>query len=128
MPRLFRPEDLPFLATTDQETADWAADWAANVDGCVLTEAKTLGEAILAYEKAFSVSITPYDGSDPEYPIASDEEPKYFRIDENGSDVSLIVDIHIYRKGKKGRICPKQSLDYPLEPDDCLVFGDYLFC
>lgn len=125
MPRLFRPNDLPFQATDDEETADWAA----NLDSCVLTEAKTLGEAILAYEKAFSVSITPYDGSDPEYPIDPyDVAPNYFRIHEKGSDDSWIVDIHIYRKGKKGRIFPKQFLDYPLAPDDWVIFGDYLFC
>ena len=87
----------------------------------VLTEAKTLGEAILAYEKAFSVSIVPYDGSFPAVPFASGEQPKYFVIHGNDIDDRTLVDIHIIRNGTT--ICPKQCLDYPLEPDDILEFG-----
>lgn len=35
-----------------------------------------LGEAILKYEEAFSVSIEPYDGSYPEIPFTLDEPPR----------------------------------------------------
>ena len=95
--------------------------WVQIIGKPVLTKAKTLGEAILAYEQAFSVTIIPYDGSWPEIPFAAGEEPKYFVIHGNDSDEITLVDIHIIRD--EDTLCPKQSLDYPLEPNDILEFG-----
>jgi hypothetical protein len=117
MPRLFGPENPQFTQGRNENDTGWVRVMGEPV----FTEAKTLGEAILAYEKAFSVSIILYDGSFPQIPFASGEEPKYFVIQGNDSSDTTIVDIHIIRN--ESAICPKQSLDFLLEPNDILEFG-----
>lgn len=85
-------------------------------------EATTLGEAIRAYEKAFGVSVTPYDGSDPLIPFEDGEPPKYFFL--RGPEIDKLVDIHVFRG--QDRICPKQDLGFPLNNNDVVELGELI--
>lgn len=117
MPKLFGPTNPQFTQGRNVDDTGWV-----RVTGKpVTTKAETLGEAIKAYELAFSVKVTPYDGSYPTVPFSVEEEPKYFVIRAPNNDQATLVDIHILRNG--ATLCPKQKLDYRLEFDDVLDFG-----
>src|SRR5262245_47143263 len=84
-------------------------------------EAATLGEAIAAYEAAFAVSITPYDGrfadlpwdpADPKWFIYASRRPKWEEV---------VVDIHVERNGES--LCPRQNLHFALEASDVIHIG-----
>lgn len=86
----------------------------------LVVEAGTLAEALAAYTAAFGVRFRPYDGSAPLVPFRSDEPPKYF-IHESPDGSSLLVDIHV-RRGSQ-IICPKQDLNFRLQPTDRVEIG-----
>ncbi len=116
MPKLYGPKNMQFYMNPNAD----GTGWEPTSGNPVLTDAKTLGEAIAAYEKAFSAIITPYDGSLPGIPFAPGEAPKYFLL-EYSDGMTRLVDIHIYRD--ESEICPKQDLSFPLEASDVLNFG-----
>lgn len=82
-------------------------------------EAAMLGDALRAYEKAFGVVITPYDGSVPEVPFPPGEPARYFFYRK--ADGRKLVDIHIERG--EDVICPKQDLEFPLRDGDVIQIG-----
>jgi hypothetical protein len=74
--------------------------------------AQTLGEAVEAAEKHFSVWIVPHD------------PPKWFRVyglPGYNEEQYLLVDIHVRRDGQD--ICPKQDLSFPLLESDTVSIG-----
>jgi len=74
--------------------------------------AQTLGEAIEAAAKYFSVRIVAHD------------PPKWFRIyglPKHNADQYLLVDIHVCRGAQN--ICPKQDLSFPLLEADVVSIG-----
>lgn len=82
-------------------------------------DASTLGEALAIYQAAFNAKITPYDGTDPDVPFVSGEEPKYFVYEDHRG--GGLVDIHVIRQDVE--ICPKQNLLFPLLPGDHIKMG-----
>ena len=90
---------------------------------------ETLGEAINAYERAFCVSITPYDGINPPVSPEADAGPKYFVYSDaplGEEPDEILVDIHVERNGEE--ICPKQDLAFRLQPDDVVQIWTGMVC
>ncbi len=83
----------------------------AGAEKVFFSHAVTLGELLHDFGAAFGCKFTPHD------------EPKYFRYyaDESCDDYAL-VDIHITRRGTA--CCPKQDLNFGLEPDDIVEAGE----
>lgn len=107
MPRLFGPDTFGETFDDDDRPLD--------------VDAATLGEALAAYERAFDVSLTPYDGrypnvrldpADPKYFIYKSKRPKW---------EETLVDIHVERDGVS--ICARQDLAFPLHADDVIHIG-----
>jgi len=74
--------------------------------------AQTLGEAVAAAEKYFSVRIVPHDA------------PKWFRVYGQpgfNAEQYLLGDIHVRRGGQD--ICPKQDLSFSLQESDGVSIG-----
>lgn len=82
--------------------------------------AETLAEALEAYAREFGVKFRAYDGSLPEVPFGKDEPRKYFFYEKADGD-SFLVDIHVERGHED--ICPKQDLDFRLQPADRVRIG-----
>ncbi|EGF93156.1 hypothetical protein ABI_15960 [Asticcacaulis biprosthecium C19] len=87
--------------------------------------AATLGEAIRQFEAAFSVTVSPYDGTDPALPFTEGEPRRYFFYSNADAD-RFLIDIHIFRGTEE--ICPKQNLDYPLQNGDIVDMAGPLVC
>lgn len=83
--------------------------------------AKTLSEAIFAYESRFDVRILPYFGMNE---CTQNDEPKYFEFIEIASGRMQLVDIHVHRQGIE--ICPKQDLTFRLLQDDLVEIGELI--
>ncbi|WP_426169033.1 MoaD/ThiS family protein [Pseudoduganella sp. R-34] len=74
------------------------------------SEATTLGGLLEEYESSTGFCFALHD------------PPKYFRYFGNDFKPEFIlVDIHVMRNGIE--ICPKQALDFPLEPNDVVEAG-----
>ncbi|AOS97727.1 hypothetical protein AUP74_02319 [Microbulbifer aggregans] len=82
-------------------------------------DADNVMDAIRAYSAEYGVEVYPYDGSIEE--IGFFDPPKYFFY--HSKKRQTVVDIHIV-KPDGSFVCIKQDLDYPLEVDDILVFGE----
>jgi hypothetical protein len=69
----------------------------------------TLGELIANLGIATTIRLIPH------------HPPKYFRFIDSSHGIDALVDVHISRNGE--HICPKQDLDFLLEPDDIVEAG-----
>lgn len=77
--------------------------------GGIEIDGRTLGELIAHLEATTSIQL-----------IAADP-PKYFLYKNLTTGEEEIVDVHIYRRDEM--ICPKQDLNFPLQPDDIVEAG-----
>ncbi|MEQ8782522.1 MAG: hypothetical protein RIE06_22885 [Roseibium album] len=117
MIKIFGPENPERIPVPRPDGTGFMAGEGAPVQA----DAKTLQDALGAYEQAYSVTIKPYDGSIPEVPLEAREEPKYFFYTRKNNERRL-VDIHVFRNSSE--ICPKQDLLFVLEDSDIIRIGE----
>ena len=107
MPKIFGPDTFGETFNDDDRPLE--------------VEAATLGEALAAYERAFDVKFTPYDGRYPNVRL-DPADPKYFiYASKRPKREETLVDIHVERDGAS--ICTRQDLAFPLRADDVIQIG-----
>ncbi len=112
MPRLCGPMNSRFTYTGSR---------CPHLDLAVHSAATTLDAAIRDYETRFGAQITKHQDT-----LTVDEEAaaKYFAYLDLETRQIQLVDIHVFREGRE--ICPKHDLQFPLEPDDVVEFGELI--
>ncbi|MCQ4164196.1 hypothetical protein [Tahibacter harae] len=83
------------------------------------TEAATLGAALDAYAAHFGVRVVPM--TDISHLGYQPGERKFFEFCDPPEEAGFPVDIHVIRGAEE--ICPKQDLDFPLQPGDRIDLG-----
>lgn len=92
-----------------------------HLDLAVSSTATTLGAAIRDYETHFHAKITKCQ--DPDI-AGAEAASKYFDYVDLKTRQMQLIDIHVLRGDQE--ICPKRDLDFSLEPDDIVEFGELI--
>jgi len=111
---------MPIIFGPNNSRYSYTGSPCPHTDLAFESSAKTLSEALKAYEDHFDVSVVPcVTPIDP-----SDTEVKYFVFTNNKTSISKYVDIHVFRGNEE--ICPKQNLGFELLGEDMVEMGELI--